>query len=184
MKRFKITFMLNTGDEQVVTAYGNDANEALLNAVAKVDLDELDHLIVKNGILYDNHGESYDDLPEQYRSSRMLHVGGGIPIIIAYSDIYIDEIELTTETVEIQRGDFVEFSVQTPYHKYNGGGVAWRRFENQHGRGWVLLHQNNPSQNMTVYDPFIYAVERVTVEYDHKTREHFRTVWSDEEAGA
>jgi hypothetical protein len=176
--------MLNTREEQVITAYGKDTQEALLNAIKSVNLDELDHLTVSNGAYVDNYGQIYDGLPKQYQNSTLLHVGGGIPIVIANADIYIDEIEPTRETVEIKRGDLVEFSVQTPYHKYNGGGVAWRRFENQHGRGWVLLHQNNPTQNMTVYDANIYAVERVTVEYDEQTRELFRTVWNDEEAGA
>lgn len=183
MKQFKITFMLNTRDEQVVTAYGNDAGEALLHALKAVNLDELDHLTLKNGAYFDNYGEMYDGLPKQYQNSTLLHVGGGIPVVIANADVYIDELEPIKKTVTIKRGDLVEFEVQTPHHKYSGGGVAWRRFENQHGTGWVLLHQNNPSQSMTVYDANIYAVERVTVEYDKQTRELFRTVWS-EEAGA
>ena len=184
MKQFKITFMLNTREEQVITAYGNDRKEALQNAIRTVHLDELDHLTLKNGVLYDNHGESYDDLPEQYRNSTLLYIGAGFPVIVANSDIYIDEIEPTRETVEIKRGDFVEYETPTPYgHAYRNGGVAWLRFENQHGRGWVLLHQNKPSENYSVYDANINAVNRYTVEYDEQTRELYRTVWS-EEAGA
>lgn len=185
MKRYNITFILKTGDEQLVTTYGKSQQKAVQNAILSVDIDDLEHLTLKNGVFHDEFGEIQDQIDGKYeKNSVLVYVGGGIPIVIANSNIYIDEIEPTREAVSIKRGDFVEFQIATAGALLTFGGIAWRRFENQHGKGWVLLDENQPSKNSTVYDANIFAVNRTTVEYDEQTRELFRTVWNDEEETA
>lgn len=182
MKKYNITFQQTNGDEQVTTAYANDQRTALQNAIGSVNLDDLEYLTLKNGMFFDKWGEIYETLPSRFvKNSELLYIGGGLPVVVSYSDIYIDEIPLKTEIVEIKRGDLVEYSVPTKGMDYVGGGVAWLRFQNQFGKGWVLLDQNNPSKNYSVYDANIYAVNRSAVTYQEGLNELVRTVWWDDE---
>ena len=186
LNQYQITFILKgRDDEQVITAYGKNQQEALQYAIRSVDLDELEHLTLKNGVFVDEFGEIQEQLTGKYeKDSALLYVGGGVPIVVANSNIYIDEKRPTKKTVNIERGDLVEFQVATSGVVYSFGGVAWLRFENQHGKGWVLLDENNPSKNASVYDANIVAVNRITVEYDEDTQELTRTVFNGEEETA
>lgn len=184
MKHYSITFILKNGDEQVLTSYAENQQTALQNVIRLVDLDELEHLTLKNGVFFDEYGEIHERLEGKYeKNSALLYVGGSVPIVVANSNIYIDETPLKKEVVTVKRGDFVEFQVKSA-SLFQYGGIAWLRFENQHGKGWVLLDENNPSQNASVYDANIFAVNRVEVEYNENTQELTRTVWNDEEATA
>lgn len=186
MTKYKITFILNNRDEQVITTYAGNTQTALQNAIRSIDLEELDHWTLSNGIFVDKFDEVHYDLHDEYINSTRLFVGGGFVIVVPDSSIYIDEFELIKKPVAIKRGDFIEYTVPTAGMDYIGGGVAWFRFKNQFGSGWVLVNENNPSQNASVYDEHIYAVDRITVEYNKATNEHVRIIWNDEneEAGA
>lgn len=185
LNQYQITFILKGRDEQVITAYGKNQQEALQNAIRSVDLDELEHLTLKNGVFVDEFSEIQEQLTGKYeKNSALLYVGGGVPIVVSNSNIYIDEKRPTKKAVTIERGNFVEYEVPSVGASYTNGGVAWLRFENQHGKGWVLLHPNRPSENYSVYDANIIAVNRFTVEYDEDTQELTRTVFNGEEATA
>ena len=186
LNQYQITFILKgRDDEQVVTAYGKNQQEAVQNAIRSIDLNELEHLTLKNGVFFDEFGEIQEQLTGKYeKNSVLLYVGGGVPIVVSYSNIYIDETRPTKKPVNIERGDLVEYQIDTAGVSFSFGGVAWLRFENQHGKGWVLLDENNPSKNASVYDANIIAVNRITVEYDEDTQELTRTVWHGEEATA
>ena len=61
LNQYQITFILKErDDEQVVTAYGKNQQEALQNAIRSVDINELEHLTLKNGVFVDEFGETQD----------------------------------------------------------------------------------------------------------------------------
>lgn len=178
--------MLNTRDEQVISTFAPTEAQAIQNALYCINLDELDHWTLDRGVFVDGTGETHYDLHDEYMNSVPLFSTGGASIVVPSSSIYIDKIEIIKQPVTIRRGDLIDYLIPWKGGEFDGRGVAWSKFQTQHGTGWVLVDENNPSKNASIYEQNITAVDRVIVEYNEDTNELFRNIWDDdnEEAGA